>query len=102
MPLRGQPQAPHPLRFLQPFLQGLSNFLKNQLSGEIPESIGNLTELVNLNFGFNSFYGPIPESIGNLTKLEELYLSGNQIDSLEEGISGLYNLIILIASYLKT
>ena len=41
---------------------GLDN---NQLSGEIPSSIGNLTNLQILSFGYNQLTGEIPEEICN-------------------------------------
>ncbi|KAJ0096834.1 hypothetical protein Patl1_27877 [Pistacia atlantica] len=37
--------------------------------GLIPDTLGSLTQLVNLNLNSNSFSGPIPASIGDLTKL---------------------------------
>ena len=52
---------------------------ENQLSGEIPESIGNLTQLVSLNAGYNFLEGSIPSSIGNLINLERLWLNNNQL-----------------------
>jgi len=52
---------------------------KNQLTGKIPESIGNLTNLTLLSFWGNQLTGEIPESIGNLINLETLWLSSNQL-----------------------
>ena len=50
----------------------------NNLIGEIPTSIGSLTELEYLNLGGNSFEGIVSEShFTNLSKLEELELSQN-------------------------
>ena len=45
------------------------------LSGEIPESIGELTKLTQLGLKDNSLSGEIPESIGNLTNLAQLNLA---------------------------
>ena len=44
-------------------LNGLDLF-KNHISGVIPTSIGNLKNLKNLNFGFNEISGQIPSSLG--------------------------------------
>ena len=52
---------------------------RNQLSGEIPISIGNLTLLENLWLDRNPLSGEIPSEIGNLTNLEGLYLNDNQL-----------------------
>ena len=51
----------------------------NQLTGPIPASIGNLSSLNNLSLGSNQLTGSIPASIGNLRSLEQLNLSGNQL-----------------------
>ncbi len=48
------------------------------LSGELPEEIGYLTELAELNLSNNSLTGTLPAEIGGLTNLEELYLNSNQ------------------------
>ncbi len=49
------------------------------LSGLIPESIGNLDLLRELNLGSNYLSGTIPNTLLNLTLLEILYLNGNDI-----------------------
>tara|TARA_Y100000996_G_C22482691_1_gene626884 strand:- start:51 stop:839 length:789 start_codon:yes stop_codon:yes gene_type:complete len=51
----------------------------NQLTGEIPSSIGNLINLVILDLSRNQLTGDIPSSIGNLTNLESLILQSNQL-----------------------
>jgi hypothetical protein len=51
----------------------------NQLTGPIPESIGNLVLLQLLNIRNNQLTGSIPDSIGNLMLLEYLYMSNNQL-----------------------
>ena len=51
----------------------------NQLSGEIPESIGNLINLEHIHLFNNQLTGEIPESIGNLINLENLQLFNNQL-----------------------
>ena len=45
----------------------------NNISGQIPSDLGNLTSLVSLDLYLNSFTGPIPDSLGKLTKLRFLY-----------------------------
>ncbi len=53
---------------------GLKN---NNLTGEMPESIGNLTNLTQLNLADNAISGIIPDTIGNLISLRHLVLSNN-------------------------
>ncbi|KAK4275589.1 hypothetical protein QN277_018645 [Acacia crassicarpa] len=47
----------------------------NQLYGNIPHEIGNLSSLLMLNLSDNSFRGPIPPEIWNLTTLNRLDLT---------------------------
>ena len=51
----------------------------NQLSGEIPSELGNLTELTNLILSANQLTGTIPAGLGNLTNLQGLGLNNNQL-----------------------
>lgn len=51
---------------------------RNQLSGTVPDSIGNLINLEKLSISFNQFQGSVPAALGRLTKLGELFLSNNQ------------------------
>ncbi|PNX71824.1 receptor-like kinase [Trifolium pratense] len=51
----------------------------NQLTGDIPEEIGNLIELVSLNLSSNNLTGEITSKIGRLTSLEFLDLSRNHL-----------------------
>ena len=51
----------------------------NNLIGTIPSSIGNLTELTDLEFENSQLSGGIPSSINNLKKLTALGLSLNQL-----------------------
>jgi len=51
----------------------------DSLSGNIPNSIGNLTYLDTLNLSYNQLSGEIPESIGSLMYLNWLYLYSNQL-----------------------
>lgn len=51
--------------------------VSNQISGEIPASIGDLTELTTLSLGGNRLSGELPMEITNLTRLERLDLKFN-------------------------
>ncbi|KAK2642493.1 hypothetical protein Ddye_024256 [Dipteronia dyeriana] len=51
----------------------------NELSGEIPSSVGRLHSLVNFSIAQNKLQGPIPELFGNLVSLEILDLSSNNL-----------------------
>ena len=51
----------------------------NDLSGEIPAELGNLTSLEGLQLHNNQLTGAIPAELGSLTNLTHLYLSGNQL-----------------------
>lgn len=65
------------------------------LKGSVPESIGTLRSLTNLDLSWNNFQGLIPKSIGNLTSLSILDLSGNNFHgSLHESIGSLTSLHI--------
>ena len=50
----------------------------NQLSGSIPTTLGNLTNLTTLSISVNNFDGPIPD-LSRLTSLQYLYLQNNQL-----------------------
>lgn len=70
----------------------------NQLTGKLPASIGNLRNLLNLRVGANALSGSIPESIGNLKQLLELHISINQLTGkLPASICNLTNLKTLEA-----
>jgi internalin A len=62
----------------------------NQLS-ELPEFIGQLTQLQFLDLSENQLT-ELPESIGQFTQLQSLYLSGNQLSELPEFIGQLTQL----------
>ena len=51
----------------------------NQLSGEIPPELGNLTSLILLSLSRNQLTGEIPSELSNLEDLEALFLAGNQL-----------------------
>ena len=76
-------------------LQSLSVY-DNDLSGELPSSLGNLTNLQSLGLGENDFSGPLPSSLGNLTNLESLTLDDNQLSgALPSSLGNLTNLRLL-------
>jgi Leucine-rich repeat (LRR) protein len=49
------------------------------LSGTLPASISNLTELTTLNLGGNELSGKIPDAIGNFSHVTSLVLGSNQL-----------------------
>ncbi|GJU58057.1 leucine-rich repeat-containing protein [Tanacetum coccineum] len=51
----------------------------NNISGEIPASLGNLKALQQLNISHNKISGNIPLSLGNLVRIESLDVSHNQL-----------------------
>ncbi len=69
----------------------------------LPESIGNLKSLEELDLSDNNFT-TLPESIGNLKSLKDLNLAGNRLTTLPESISNLKSLhtLILDANKLST
>ena len=50
-----------------------------QLTGTVPEVLGNLTNLKRLYLFDNQLTGTIPDELGNLTNLKSLHISGNQL-----------------------
>ncbi len=52
---------------------------ENNLTGEIPPQLGNLTSLDSLRLARNKLSGEIPPELGNLSKLTVLDLWGNQL-----------------------
>lgn len=52
---------------------------RNQITGPIPPSLGDLVNLIALNLSWNSLRGVIPSSLGQMKDLEYLSLSGNNL-----------------------
>jgi len=70
------------------------SLFSNNLNGQIPVEIGNLTNLNNLNIQMNQLSGSLPKELGNLTSLQYLYLNDNQlIDSIPKEIGNINTLI---------
>ena len=69
---------------------------ENNLTGTIPNEIGNLSQLTDLVLSVNNLSGSIPIEIGNLTLLENLYLHTNNLDGeIPKEFENLTNLKIL-------
>ncbi|GKV38486.1 hypothetical protein SLEP1_g46396 [Rubroshorea leprosula] len=71
----------------------------SNLSGQIPPSLANLTQLTSLYLSNNQFSGPIPASIGNLRQLTSLNLYSNNLSG--QIPSSLANLTQLTSLYLS-
>ncbi|GER38925.1 leucine-rich repeat protein kinase family protein, partial [Striga asiatica] len=67
-------------------------FDNNQLTGNLPISLGHVQTLQVIRFDWNSLDGPIPQNLNNLTSLNELYLSNNNFDGIIPNLTGLNSL----------
>ena len=85
-------------------LTNLSNLRKlivwrNQLTGNIPSNLGNLTNLEEIYAANNGLTGAIPPELGNLSSLESLNLHDNQLEgSIPGALGSLSNLRLLLLS----
>ena len=52
---------------------------QNELNGELPVELGDLTNLQILYLNQNMLSGAIPAALGDLTNLQQLYLSQNML-----------------------
>jgi hypothetical protein len=72
------------------------NLPSNQLTGTLPNTIGNLLMLELLNVEGNHLSGTIPDSIKNLSRLQRLWLGANQFSgTLPAWLNNLPNLFHL-------
>ncbi|CAA0837999.1 Probable LRR receptor-like serine/threonine-protein kinase [Striga hermonthica] len=55
---------------------------QNMLNGSIPSALGQLSNMQYLAFGINNFTGPVPAELGNLTKLIVLSFSSNNLEGI--------------------
>ena len=69
----------------------------NNLTGSLPESIGDLRNIEQLNLVGNQLIGPIPPEIGNLENLAVLRLAENTIDGIiPDTVGNMDSLALLI------
>ena len=69
----------------------------NNLTGEIPAELGNLTNLERLGLSFNQLSSEIPAALGNLSSLKQLWLVNNQLSGpIPATLGNLTNLKVLI------
>ncbi|MCY4416334.1 MAG: hypothetical protein OXE87_08510 [Chloroflexi bacterium] len=66
---------------------------RNQLLGELPSELGELSELRNLRLWSNDLSGTIPSELSQLTQLEQFAVGGNRLHgTIPDWLSGLHNL----------
>ncbi|KAF3435980.1 hypothetical protein FNV43_RR23072 [Rhamnella rubrinervis] len=74
----------------------LIDLSSNKLTGQIPATLANLLELVQVNLSRNHFSGIIPTNIGDLNRLESLDLSHSQLSGkIPMGLAKLSSLAYL-------
>ncbi|PON61325.1 LRR domain containing protein [Parasponia andersonii] len=68
----------------------------NELTGNLPDSLGYIESLKYIQLRENLFQGLIPASMGNLSSVKELYLSYNQMSgNIPESLGQLSTLVVL-------
>ncbi|KAK6162072.1 hypothetical protein DH2020_001913 [Rehmannia glutinosa] len=71
----------------------------NNLTGPVPAELGNLTKLISLSFSSNNFQGTLPPELGNLTSLQQLYIDSSGVSGpILQEFSNLKSLLTLWAS----
>ncbi|XP_039160946.1 receptor-like protein 7 [Eucalyptus grandis] len=77
-------------------MKKLATLKRINLYGEIPPSIGNLSQLVELSFFGNQLSGTIPSQLMNLTQLTDLELLTNQLSgSIPSWLVNMTQLVVL-------
>ncbi len=75
---------------------GGNSWTDNQLTGEIPPELSNLSNLQVLHLSENQLTGAIPEELGSLSNLIDLFLYNNQLTGkIPPELSNLSNLVQL-------
>ncbi|CAD5193705.1 unnamed protein product [Musa acuminata subsp. malaccensis] len=68
----------------------------SQLSGTLPDWLGNMENLKSLDLSSNFLYGSLPASLGNLSMLQTLDVSSNDLNgSIPDGIGQMKSLVSL-------
>ncbi|KAM5585360.1 leucine-rich repeat receptor protein kinase HPCA1-like [Rosa sericea] len=62
---------------------------RNNLTGEIPSTLGLVQTLVTVRLDWNSLSGPVPSSLNNLSNMTVLYLSNNQLIGPVPNLTGM-------------
>ncbi|XP_062021046.1 putative receptor-like protein kinase At3g47110 [Rosa rugosa] len=71
----------------------------NPIVGTIPETLGNLNNLIHLSLDVNLLTGIIPASFGKLQKLQRLYLNSNRLSGrIPSSLGNLTQLVVLYLS----
>ncbi|KAL3353272.1 hypothetical protein AABB24_020989 [Solanum stoloniferum] len=69
------------------------SLLGNRISGPIPEELGDISTLEELNLENNLLEGPLPPNLGSLSRLRELFLSANNLNgTIPENFINLKNM----------
>ncbi|KAM4080437.1 hypothetical protein ACJW30_11G016000 [Castanea mollissima] len=85
------------LKSLSTFAIGANKLNGNNFSGKIPNNLGNLTQLIQLNLSQNNLEGSIPSSIGNCQNLQSLDVSQNYLSGvIPWQVFDLYSLSLLL------
>ncbi|KAJ0967821.1 hypothetical protein J5N97_024738 [Dioscorea zingiberensis] len=79
-----------------PFLQALVISNMKEITGTIPQSLANLSQLTQLYLENNMLQGPIPSNLGVLASLKVLSLSGNKLQGELPSTLGLITGLIQI------
>ncbi|KAJ1400389.1 Serine-threonine/tyrosine-protein kinase, catalytic domain [Sesbania bispinosa] len=61
----------------------------NQLTGNIPSTLGEVQSLEVVRLDSNSLSGPVPPNINNLTNVQDLYLSNNKLSGSLPNLAGM-------------